>query len=414
MPASTTAAQPARATMSPLLTLLFAIAGGIAVGNLYWSQPLLAVIAEDFGVTETSAGILVTVTQLGYATGILLIVPLGDTLNRRKLIPGAIFLSAVALVGAALSPSYPLLMAALLALGLATTAGQMITPLVGELAAPEQRGRVIGTLVSGMLSGILLSRALSGLIADVLGWRGVFAVAALAAVVMAACMRRGIPEEPARPGVPYGHLLWSIYDSVRTHAVVRATLLLGACVFAVFSMFWTALTFLLSSAPYNYSLAQIGLVGLAGLASAAAAKTAGRLHDGGLSLKAQGVALVFTLGSLVLAGLGAHSIVVTLIAVVALDGAIQTVNVLNQLRLLNVDEERRSRINSAFVTSNFIGGAIGSVLVGAVWPVAGWLGVMAVAAALIGIACLVWNARSRCFEASAGWALRRNDGSLIP
>lgn len=390
MPSSTPDAAATRPVMTPLLTLLFAVAGGIAVGNLYWSQPLLAVIAAHFQASEASAGLLVTVTQLGYAAGVLLIVPLGDALNRRSLIPGAMLLSALALLAAGLAPTYHVLMLALLGLGLMTTAGQMITPLVGELARPEERGRVLGTVVSGMLSGILLSRALSGLIAEALGWRGVYILAAVAATLMAGCLRRQIPDEAARPRIAYASLLASIWDSLRRHAVVRATLLMSGLVFAVFSMFWTGLTFLLTAAPYHYSLAQIGLVGIAGLAGAVAAKNAGRLHDRGLAVPAQAIALVATFACLVLALVGAQSILVILLAVLLLDGAIQSLNVLNQLRVLNIDPERRSRINSAFVTSNFIGGAIGSALAGALWPIAGWRGISLAELVLIAAAAIVW------------------------
>ncbi|WP_244619205.1 MFS transporter [Rhizobium sp. 18055] len=255
-------AGPVPPGMSRPLTLLFAISGGAAVGNLYWAQPLLADIAGSFGVSIGTAGTLITVTQIGYALGILLIVPLGDTLNRRRLIPAIMFCSAVALAACALAPTFAALLAALAALGLTTVAGQLLTPLAGDLARPEQRGRVVGTIVSGLISGILLSRTISGFLADALGWRAIYVAAAIFIVFLALLVARSLPAERPRPAVSYGKLLGSVFSTVRKHRAVQITLVIGASGFSVFTMFWTGLTFLLSSAPFSYSVSQIGLVGL--------------------------------------------------------------------------------------------------------------------------------------------------------
>ncbi len=381
---------PAPTGIAPGLVLLFAFAGGVAVSNLYWAQPLLVTIARSLGVPVSSSGLLVTFTQLGYAIGVLLLVPLGDVLNRRRLISSIMVLSALALAAASFAPGFASLLASLACVGMLTVAGQMLPPLSGDLAAPDQRGRVVGTVVSGMLMGILLSRAVSGVLADLLGWRLVFAIAAGATLVMAFLLWRYVPSDSRRTSVPYVKLLASTFGLLRDHAVVRTTLLMGACTFAVFSLFWTGLTFLLSSAPFNYSLTQIGLVGVAGLAGAIAAKSAGKLHDRGLSAPATGWALALTLVSLLIAGLGAASIFAIIVAVVFLDAAIQSVNVLNQTRLISLDPSARSRMNSAFVACNFIGGAVGSSLAGRLWPLFGWNGLMIAAALLIGLALVVW------------------------
>jgi predicted MFS family arabinose efflux permease len=378
--------------MSRGLTLLFAVAGGAAVGNLYWAQPLLRDIARALGVSTGTAGLLVTVTQVGYATGVLLAVPLGDTLDRRRLIPVVIGGSAVALAACALAPTFPALLVTLAAVGLTTVTGQLLTPLAGDLARDDQRGRVVGTVVSGLLTGILASRTISGLLADAFGWRAIYAVAAVATAVLAVLLARALPVVPTRPAMPYGQLLGSVFTAVRRHRSVQVTLVLGALAFSVFSLFWTALTFLLSAPPYSYSARQIGLVGFLGLAGALAAQRAGRLHDRGWSVRATGagLALALALLALAIAAAGSTSIAMVLIAVLLIDVAIQGVNVLNQSRLFAIDPGARSRLNTAFVTCNFIGGAIGSSLAGVLWDLHGWHAVMAGAAALVAAALAVW------------------------
>jgi predicted MFS family arabinose efflux permease len=182
---------PTSTAMSPALTLLFAISGGAAVGNLYWAQPLLSDIAGSLGVSIAAAGTLITVTQIGYALGILLVVPLGDTMNRRRLIPATMICSAVALIACALAPSFPALLVALAAVGLTTVAGQLLTPLAGDLAEPDQRGRVVGTIVSGLITGILLSRTISGFLANAFGWRAIYLAAAVFIILLAILLSRG-------------------------------------------------------------------------------------------------------------------------------------------------------------------------------------------------------------------------------
>ncbi|WP_258374771.1 MFS transporter [Curtobacterium sp. MCPF17_001] len=376
-------------------TLLFAVGGGAAVGNLYWAQPLLDAIAADLHASSSLAGLLVTVTQVGYALGILLVVPLGDVLDRRRLVPGVLVASAVALLLASVAPSFGVLLGALGLVGLTTVAGQLLTPLAGDLADPAARGRVVGTVASGMLTGILVSRTVSGLVAQVAGWRAIYVVAAVAALVLAVLLRRAIPHLERRDRVPYPRLIGSVFRAVAHHRSVQVTLVLGASAFAVFTMFWTALTFLLSAAPFGYSPAAIGLVGLAGLAGAVAAQRVGRLHDRGLSVPVTGAALALGLVSLVVAGLGARSIVVVLVAVVLLDVGVQAANVLNQTRLFAIDPAARSRLNTAFVTGNFIGGAVGSALASVLWGLGGWTAVSIGGAVLFGFALTVWVVHRR-------------------
>lgn len=394
----------AGAAASPAMTggrtLLFAVAGGAAVGNLYWAQPLLEEIAASLGVPASVAGLLVTVTQVGYALGIFLLVPLGDLLDRRRLIPTVLGASGLALAAAAVAPSWVVLFAALLLVGLTAVGAQLLIPLASELADPARRGRVVGTIASGALIGILVSRTISGIVADLFGWRAIYVLAAVAAWALAVVMARVIPTLPARPAMSYASLLRSVFTAVASHRAVPVTLILGAATFGTFTLFWTALTFLLTAAPFSYSLSTIGLVGLAGLAGALIARRAGRLHDRGLSVPVTGAALALGTVSLVLAAVGQTSIVVLLVAVVAFDIATQASLVLNQTRLLSIDPAARSRMNTAFVTSNFIGGAIGSALAGVLWQGGGWTAVLLGGIAALTLALVVWATNRRTLTAA--------------
>ena len=378
------------AAMSRGRTFLFAVAGGAAVGNLYWAQPLLGFIAGDLGTSTAAAGWLVTATQIGYALGILLLVPLGDVLDRRRLVPVVLACSAAAAVACAVAPSFPALLVAISLLGLSTVSGQILVPLAGDLADEGSRGRVVGTVVSGILTGILVSRTISGLVAGAAGWRAVYVLAAVAALVFAVLLHRAIPALAPKTRLRYPALIASVAAVVREERVVRWTLALGATGFAAFTMFWTALTFLLSSPPFSYPVSVIGLVGIVGLAGAVAAQRAGHLHDRGWSLPATGAAWALTLVSFVVAGLGGRSIVAVLVAVLLLDVALQAVGILNQTRMFAVSAEARSRLNTAYVTGNFTGGAIGSASAAVLWSAGGWTAVCLAGVALSAFALLLW------------------------
>jgi predicted MFS family arabinose efflux permease len=357
------------------LTLLFAVASGAAVGNLYWAQPLLDAIAGDFHAAPAQAGWLVTATQVGYAVGILLIVPLGDVLDRRRLIAVMMLASVVVLLACALAPSFVFLLVALCLLGVSTIAGQILTPLAGDLADDERRGRILGTVVAGILTGILASRTISGLVATLGGWRAVYAAAAAVVVVLAVLLWRALPPLERKARVAYPMLIASVGAVVVKERAVRWTLALSTTGFAAFTLFWTSLTFLLAGPPFHYPVSAIGLFGLVGIAGAVTAQRAGRLHDQGLSLPATGVAWALVLASFVLAAFAGASMWLVVAVVFILDVAIQGQNVLNQTRLLSLSHEARSRLNTAYVTSNFIGGAIGSGVAALLWAAGGWTAV---------------------------------------
>jgi predicted MFS family arabinose efflux permease len=376
--------------VSRRLTILFAIAAGAAVGNLYWSQPLLDFIARDLRTDTASAGWLVTATQLGYAVGVLLFVPLGDLLNRRLLVPAALLCSAATLGASSLAPTFGVLVVTLALVGLTTVSGQILVPLAGDLADDAVRGHVVGTVVAGILTGILASRTVSGLIAGYAGWRAIYVVAAVLAVILAVLLFRAIPSMAPRARLTYPVLIGSVFQIVRRERAVRWSLVLGGTSFGVFTMFWTALTFLLSAPPFSYSVTIIGLFGLVGLTGAVAAQRAGRLQDRGLAMPAIGVAWSVVLIAFVVAGLGATSVIVLVLAIILLDVAIQGHNIMVQTRMFRIDPSARSRINTAFVTNNFVWGALGSGLATLLWSHGGWTAVTVAGATLSGFALIVW------------------------
>jgi predicted MFS family arabinose efflux permease len=377
------------------LTFLFSVAGGMAVANLYWAQPLLDFIAADLHASAATAGWLVTATQVGYAAGILFIVPLGDVLDRRRLIPVMLLCAAAALVACALAPSFGVLLVAIALLGVTTVTGQLLTPLAGDLAGEADRGRVVGTVVSGILTGILASRTISGLVAQAAGWRTIYVVAAGAAVVLAVLLYRAIPPLAPKTRMAYPALIASVGRAVRRERTVRWTLVLGATGFAAFMMFWTSLTFLLSGPPFGYPVSVIGLFGLAGVAGAVAAQRAGRLHDRGWSVPATGAAWALALGAFVLAAFAGHSAVLVVVVIVLFDIAVQAVNLLNQARMFAVSHQARSRLNTAYMTCNFVGGAIGSAVASLLWAADGWTAVAIAGMVLSCFALAVWAAGRR-------------------
>jgi predicted MFS family arabinose efflux permease len=334
----------------------------------------------------------VTATQIGYAVGIVFIVPLGDRHNRRNLVPLMMLISAVALIGCAVAPNIIVLTIALVAVGLTTVSGQILVPFAGDLSDEATRGRVVGIVVSGLLTGILAARIVSGLIAGVAGWRLVFVVAAVLMVVLAALLYSQTPIVPAKTSVSYKVLLRSIATIIRREPLLRVVMVFGAIGFATFTMFWTALTFLLSGPAYNYSATVIGLFGVAGLLGTMAAQTAGRLHDRGWSGIGTGLSWILAIASWVASDLGAHSLAWLLVGILVLDIATQARNIMNQAQIFAISADARSRINTAYVAGNFVGGAIGSIAATLLWAAGGWNAVMIAGGALSLAGFVLWLA----------------------
>ena len=326
----TSHAPASKAGLSRRLVLLLAVACGAAVANLYYAQPLLHTLGRAFGVSDGTAGLLVTVTQVGYVIGLTLLVPIGDLRERRGLISATLVVTAAALAAAAAAPSIAVFGAAILVVGLTSVVAQVIVPMSSSLAAEHERGRVVGTVMSGLLIGILLARTVSGLIAAALGWRVVFVFASVGMLALAATLRRALPKVPPTTELSYGGLLRSVLVLVREEPVLRQRMILGGLTFGCFSALWTSLAFLLAGAPYHYGNAVIGLFGLAGVAGAMAASVVGRLADRGHGSTASTVSILVLLASWAALAAGRSSVLVLIIGIAVLDLGAQGLHISNQ------------------------------------------------------------------------------------
>lgn len=377
--------------MTPALTAVFAVAAGLAVGNLYWAQPLLAQITGEFGVPTSQGGILVTATQVGYALGILLIVPLGDVVPRRRLITAVMLASVAALAASAFAPTFGVLAAFLSLLGLTTVSGQIIIPLSGDLAAPEERGRIVGIVGAGISIGILVARTVSGLAADVVGWRIVYLAAAVANIALALVINRAVPDLPDRPKMAYPALMADVFRTlVTTPTLPRVMAISGICFGIVFNIFWTSMTFLLAAEPYGFSTSQIGLVSLAGVAGAVASLRLGVLADSPRRVMWLGVFIAGCLASMAAGVFVGGSLVALVVVAAVYSVACQGMSILCQTRLFTLAPEKRSRLNTCFVVGNFLCSSIGSALATGLWNAGGWTTVMVGATAACALALAVW------------------------
>ena len=366
--------QPPGPLTRPLLVLI-AVATGAVVANLYYAQPLLHQVALDFHTGSGLASLIITATQVGYAAGLLLIVPLGDLYVRRVLVVRIFAVAAVALVACAVAPDIWIFGLASVAVGAASVAGQVMIPFAADLAPAERRGRVVARIMTGLLLGILLARTVSGLVAEVAGWRSVYWLSAGLMVVFAAVLWRALPTEGPRPRMRYGSLVASSLRLLVDEPVLRRRAWHGACAFACFSVLWTTIAFLLSGDPYHYSSALIGLFGLVGAAGILAANLAGKLADADRSTASTLVAGVLLIGSFGLLWFGRSSLAALIAGIVVLDVGTQGMQITNQAIIYALRPDARSRINSAYMVCYFVGGAVGSVTAGVLFAADGWSGV---------------------------------------
>jgi len=361
---------------------LLSLAAGLAIGNLYISQPLLGLIAKDFEASTVQTGWLVSATQFGYATGIILLVPLGDMFSRRLLIPLMMTLSGLGLLAASMASSYIAVLISFAVVGVTTISGQFIMPLTGDLSTDENRGHNIGVVVSGIMIGILASRSIAGGLAGLLGWQGVFRVFGVAILLMALLMRRSIPVLPDQPRANYLRVVADVFLLPLKHRQILIVLVLNGIGFALFSSLWTSITFLLSAKPYDFSAPVIGLFGFVGLVGALIARKGGKLYDKGWADTALVVAWALNIASFAI-GLAVHvSLVFLVIQLLVFDAASQINGLMNQTRLLSKFAHVRSRVNASYVSANFIGGAIGSAGSAIIFSHFGWDGVMTVSITL--------------------------------
>lgn len=386
---------------SAALVLLLAIVCGAAVANIYYAQPLLPVIGTALGVGEGTTALLVTASQIGYALALALVVPLGDLLERRRLVTLMLGLTAVFLLGAMVAPTFAVLLVALGVVAVTSSVAQIVVPMAASLATDADRGRVVGTVMSGLLIGILAARTVGGLIAHLGGWRSVFGVAAVLMLVLAIAVRCALPRVEPTTTVSYPALLGSVLRLVRDEPVLRQRMVLGAIGMGGFTLLWTAISFLLAGPGFGYGPAAIGLFGLAGLAGAAMAPVTGRIADRGHSRLVITLGLAALLVSWVLlglGGLGATFLIALIAGIVLLDLAQQSLQISHQSAIYALAPEARSRVTTAFIVSAFVGGTIASAMASALYPYAGWTGVCVFGGALVVVGLAFWLITERRFR----------------
>ncbi|WP_414637281.1 MFS transporter [Azospirillum sp.] len=387
--------------LSRIRTLIFAVAAGLSVANIYYAQPLLDAIARDFGILPAAIGLVVTLTQVGYALGLIFIVPLGDILDRRRLVIGQGLLSIVALIAVATANTQGVLFTGLAAMGLLAVVVQVLVAFAATLATPAERGRAVGTVTSGVVIGILAARFVAGLLADLGGWRVVYLTSAVLMAVMVGLLTRVLPRNALPSSTDsYAETLRSIPALFLRDRALLARGLLALLIFATFSTFWTSLVLPLSTTPFHYSHTQIGLFGLVGLAGAAAAIGAGRLADHGLGQWTTALSLTLLLLSWGLIAFLPSSIPLLLIGVVLLDLAVQAVHVTNQSIIVARHPTARSRLVGGYMVFYSIGSAMGASAATLVYAHAGWHGVSMLGAAFSAVAMLTWVCARRLLVSS--------------
>ena len=392
-PAEVTTGTAAR--MDRRLVWLMAVACCISVANLYYCQPILADIGRSFHMSVNEAGFIATLAQLGFASGLLFIVPLGDRYNRRTLIVCMLVAVTIALLAMALAPSIILLAIASYAVGVTTVVPQLIVPFAASLAGDSERGQVIGTVMSGLLIGILLARTVGGFISARLGWHAVYWIAAGLMIVLAVVMRFLLPADRPRSSVSYPQLLRSLWQLVLKEPVLRETSVVGGLAFGAFSAFWVTLAFFLETPPYHYGSAVVGLFGLVGIAGALAASLVGKLTDKMDARHINGYAIIVVLLSFGAFWLLGQSLWGLIIGVILLDFGVQANHVSNQTRVYGLNPHQRNSLNSVYMVSYFIGGSVGSILGTYGWSVAKWSGVCAVGGILLAVALSIYAFNSR-------------------
>lgn len=398
MKSSHTSALPTRQNnakvieMSRSLILLFAIASGASVANVYYAQPLLDILASDFNISHAAIGGVVTATQIGCALALMFLVPLGDLVNRRRLMAIQLLALVSALLVVAFAHSVVVLLAGMLAVGLLGTAmTQGLIAYAASAAAPHEQGHVVGTAQSGVFIGLLLARVFSGGISDVAGWRGVYFCAAVIMLMIALPLWRRLPRLNVQPvSMRYPHLLASMLKLLRQEKVLQVRGVLALLMFAAFNIFWSALVLPLSKPPYSFSHTIIGSFGLVGVVGALAAARAGKWADQGYAQRTSAAALVILLLAWGPLSLMAYSLWALVIGIVLLDLGGQALHVTNQSMIFRTRSEAHSRLVGLYMLFYAIGSGLGAISTTATYAYAGWLGVCALGAGVSLLALLFW------------------------
>ena len=366
-----------------------ALTCGLVVANIYYNQPLLAAIGRTFHLSDSSASLVATATQVGYTLGMLFVVPLGDMLERKNLILLMLLGAAACLGLAAFAPSFALLAGASVLLGICSAVPQLLLPMAAHLAPEADRGRIVGRIMSGLLIGILASRTVSGYVGAHLGWRAMFEIAAGLMLALLGLLAWRLPQDRPNFAGSYGALMKSLLTLTRTLPALRRSAMVGGLLFAAFSVFWTTLTFFLEGPDYRYGSDVAGFFGVIGAVGALAAPLAGKAADTRGPDFAIGAGIVLALAAYVLMGLTGYHLAGLVLGVILLDVGVQSAHISNQTRIFSLVPEARSRLNTVYMTGYFTGGSLGSVLGGQAWTHFGWPGVCVLGAGLTGAAYLV-------------------------
>jgi predicted MFS family arabinose efflux permease len=368
-----------------------AAATGLIVANLYYCQPLIVLIAREFAIPEEKAGTITYLTQAGYAIGLFFMVPLGDKIERRKQIIYTIVASVVSLVLAAIAGNFFLLQIASLLIGITSIVPQLILPLAATLAAPEQRGKAVGTVMSGLLIGILLSRTLSGFIGEIFGWRSMFWIAAAICLIILFLIRKLFPESMPSFSGTYQHLIKSLFSLIKTQPLLREATLINLLAFAQFGAFWTTMVLLLSAQPFHYNSATIGLFGIVGASGALAAPLVGKFGDKANPRAAIGYGCIMMLLAFVVFYFSAENVSGIIAGIVLIDIGLQCVHISNQTRVYSILPEARNRMNTVYMSFSFLGTAAGSALGLWLWNFGKWHAVSVGCAILALLALAVYG-----------------------
>lgn len=378
------------------IMMLFAVAAGLAVANVYYAQPLLDAMAHTFGISQAAVGIIVTFTQVGYGVGLFLLVPLGDLVNTRKLIVIQLGLLGLFLLIVGWAPSVIVFLGGMIMMGLMAVVTQTLVAFAANMANDTERGRVVGTVTSGIVIGILLARTISGTLADLAGWRSVYFVSAGLTLLMAGVLFRIAPVvEKPRVTDSYPQLLKSVFVLFASEKVLLFRGLIAMLLFASGTVLWTPMVLPLSAPPFSLSHTAIGLFGLAGVAGALGASRAGRWADRGYAQWTSGIGLTIVLLSWIPVAMLPLSLWGLVIGVIIFDFGLQAVHVTNQSIILKVRPEARSRITGGYMIFYSIGSGTGSIASTAVYAHFGWTGVCILGAAISGLGLLCWGISTR-------------------
>lgn len=372
--------------------LLFAIASGASVANVYYAQPLLDILAKDFNISHASIGGVVTATQIGCALALLFLVPLGDLVNRRRLMTLQLLALVSALLVVAFAHSVSGLLAGMLAVGLLGTAmTQGLIAYSASAAAPHEQGHIVGTAQSGVFIGLLLARIFSGGISDIAGWRGVYFCAAILMLILALPLWKRLPHLKTQSvNMRYLQLLTSMFKLLHQEKVLQVRGVLALLMFAAFNIFWSALVLPLSAPPYSFSHTVIGAFGLVGAVGALAAARAGYWADHGYAQRTSAIALLILLSAWVPLSLMDYSLWALIIGIVLLDLGGQALHVTNQSMIFRTHPEAHSRFVGLYMLFYAVGSGLGAISTTVTYAYAGWLGVCTLGASVSCLALLFW------------------------